>query len=403
MKRKLDLRTGRPVWLSYRCPALPATRLTRDVKADVLIVGMGISGAMAAEELSARGLSVVVVDRRGPLAGSTPATTALVQYEIDQPVSLLAAKVGRDMAQRAWQRSRLAVTNLKARIEELGISCALSPRQSLYVAGNVLDAGGLRAEVAARAEAGLYASYLTAGELRERFGLERGGAILSHDNLALDPRKLAAGLFRKAVERKARLFAPAEVTGFETDRDGMTASTRDGPAIRAGHVVLATGYELVDPVPDTRHQVISTWAIATAPQKSALWPAEAFIWEASDPYLYVRATSDGRVICGGEDEDFTNEEARDALISRKTERLSQKLGKLLPRIDPTPTHAWAGAFGSTTTGMPFIGKVPGHPRILSVMGYGGNGITYSRIAAELVATTLTGGTDRDADIFALNR
>ena len=89
MKRKLDLRTGRPVWFAYRAPAVPTHKLTRDVKTDVAVVGMGISGAMMAEALTARGLSVVCIDRRGPMKGSTPATTALVQFEIDQPLTKL--------------------------------------------------------------------------------------------------------------------------------------------------------------------------------------------------------------------------------------------------------------------------------------------------------------------------
>ena len=50
------------------------------------------------------------------------------------------------------------------------------------------------------------------------------------------------------------------------------------------------------------------------------------IWEASDPYLYIRTTPDGRVICGGEDEDFADDEKRDALIPRKTATLRRKLG-----------------------------------------------------------------------------
>ena len=33
------------------------------------------------------------------------------------------------------------------------------------------------------------------------------------------------------------------------------------------------------------------------------------------------------------------------------------------------------------------------------MGYGGNGITFSRIAAELIATELRGQDDADADLF----
>jgi glycine/D-amino acid oxidase-like deaminating enzyme len=46
------------------------------------------------------------------------------------------------------------------------------------------------------------------------------------------------------------------------------------------------------------------------------------IWEASDPYLYLRTTPDGRIICGGEDEDFSDEAARDRLLGRKP-RLSR--------------------------------------------------------------------------------
>lgn len=403
MQRKLDLRTGRPVWLDYRTGKIPFKPLKRDVTADVLVVGMGISGAMIAEELTGRGLDVIAIDRRGPLLGSTPATTALVQYEIDQPLHMLSARIGKTAAQRAWRRSRIAVTNLKSRIEELRIACNLAERPSIYLAGDVLDADGLREETQARRDAGLHASFLTRAELKREFTIDRGAAIVSRGNLALDPRKLSAGLLAIAASRKARLFAPVEATGFTRSGERVHVSTREGPEIRVSHVVLATGYELTDLVPATRHRIISTWAIATAPQKQALWPQQAFIWEASDPYLYMRTTADGRIICGGEDEDFSDEEARDALIPAKTRELTRKLGKLLPSIDPTPTHAWAGAFGTTTTGLPFIGRVPSHPGILAVQGYGGNGITYSRIAAELVATTLTGGTDPDADILGFDR
>ena len=44
-------------------------------------------------------------------------------------------------------------------------------------------------------------------------------------------------------------------------------TTEGGPVISAGHVVLATGYELAPFVPAKDHRIISTWAIATRPQK----------------------------------------------------------------------------------------------------------------------------------------
>jgi glycine/D-amino acid oxidase-like deaminating enzyme len=145
--------------------------------------------------------------------------------------------------------------------------------------------------------------------------------------------------------------------------------------------------------------VISPYAIATKPQPTKLWPTQAFVWEASDPYLYIRTTPDGRVICGGEDEEFEDEARRDALIARKAATIAGKLKALFPALDATPDYTWAGAFGSTGSGLPIIATVPGKPRLFAAMGYGGNGITWSRIAAEQITAAVTGREDRDTDLF----
>lgn len=403
MARKLDLRSGRPVWFAYRAPSVPTEKLTRDVKTDVLIVGMGISGAMAAETLTAAGHSVICTDRRGPLQGSTAATTALVQFELDQPLTKLSAMVGKADAGQAWRRSRLAVSNLSGRIAELGIDCNLTPSSALYLAGDVLDPSALRDEAEARRQVGIGASYLTRKALADSFGIDRAGAILSHGNLALDPRKLTAGLLLKTLQRKARFYAPVQATAIEDRSDQVVVATSGGPTITARHLVLATGYELTDIMPKTAHSVVSTWAIATAPQPKNIWPGSALIWEASDPYLYLRATEDGRVICGGEDEDFTDEARRDELIADKAKRLAKKLHRLLPRLDVRPEFAWTGSFGTTSTGMPYIGALPRHPRIHAVMGYGGNGISFSQIASEIVASAIGGVEDSDAKLFSFSR
>jgi glycine/D-amino acid oxidase-like deaminating enzyme len=318
MARKLDLRTGRTVWQANRAPSVPTQKLSRDIKTEVLVVGMGVSGAMIAEQLTADGRDVAMIDRRGPLLGSTLATTALVQFEIDQPLTKLMTQIGRPDAERAWRRSRLAVSNLVERIEELGISCDAVRRNSLYLAGNSLGAADLRTEADARRAAGIGAEYLARGALQARYGIKRDAAILSHGNVALDPRKLVAGLLNLAAQRKARLYAPVEAITMRHAKDEVVVETASGPTIRAKHVVLATGYELMDGIDAPRHQIISTWAIATAPQKRALWPEHCHIWEASDPYLYMRTTSDGRVVAGGEDEDCTDEDRRDGLIGKKT-------------------------------------------------------------------------------------
>ncbi|MBX3531765.1 MAG: FAD-binding oxidoreductase [Rhizobiaceae bacterium] len=403
MRRKLDLRTGRPVWTAYRAPKVPVEALRRDMACDALVIGMGVSGALIAEALTGAGLSVIAIDRRGPLLGSTAATTALVQFEVDQPLTKLVPRIGRDAAERAWQRSRLAVTNLAGRIDRLGIACNASLRPSLLLAGDVLDPAGLETEALARRSVGIGAEFLPRKVLKAEFGFARDGAILSTGNIQLDPRKLSAGMLNLARQRGATFFAPVEATALEHDAGGVTVATKNGPAIRAGHVVLATGYELMDIVPKVPHSVVSTWALATVRQKHTPWPREAFVWEASDPYLYARVTHDGRIVCGGEDEEFTDEEARDALIGEKTSAILAKLKKLVPDADMRAEFAWTGSFGTTPTGLPYVGAIPRHPRIFAAMGYGGNGITFSQMASELILNAIEGREDRDAALFSLSR
>lgn len=400
--RRLDLRTGKPVWLGYKRPKMTEQSLRRSVSTDVLIVGMGISGAMCADILTDAGHQVIAIDRRGASQGSTPATTALVQYDLDVPLMQLRRSIGNDKANRAWRRARLAVDNLRDRIVELGIDARMSPRSGLYLAGSRLTGSSLREEAEARSDAGLSARYLTASRLQDHFGINRSGAILSHGHLALDPVSLTAGLFAHAAKRGAGLYAPEEAVSIEHGRRWVTVSLASGLEISARFVVLATGYELLVGLEDERHRVISTWAIATGRHpKKALWPGEALIWEASDPYLYMRTTHDSRVICGGEDGEFQDEARRDELLPEKSKRIARKLAALFPALDTTPEFAWAGTFGITATGLPLIGAVPNKPRLLALMGYGGNGITYSRIAAELALGWVEGRADTDQDVFAL--
>jgi glycine/D-amino acid oxidase-like deaminating enzyme len=396
--RPKDLRTGRSIWQQHRAPPLPHRPLQRNVETDVLVIGAGITGAMVADALRDSDLSVVVVDRRGPAKGSTTASTALVQYAIDTPLIHLARKIGKRDAERAWRRSRLAVDALAARLRELGVADVVS-RDSLYLAGNVLDRDALEREHDVRRAAGLASRFLDRKALRERFGIARSAALLGYGNLAIDPKKATLALLNAAAAANTRIFCPVDIVGIDARRSGVIATAANGRQIHCRHLVFATGYEVPKRVPRKGHQIISTWAIATVRQPRRLWPEQCMIWEASEPYLYLRTSPDGRIICGGEDEDFSDEAARDALLTRKTATLRRKLARLIRGADTTAEFAWTGSFGSSATGLPRIGQIPGMPCCWAALGYGGNGTTYSRIAADIIANALAGRRDADADLY----
>jgi glycine/D-amino acid oxidase-like deaminating enzyme len=400
---KRDLRSGHSIWQRRPLAGVPEKRLARDTSCDVLVVGAGISGALVAEQLTDARLSVVIIDRRGAVRGSTLASTALLQYEIDTPLGKLAKRIGLARAERIWRRSKLALDTLRERTRRLGITAASAEKSSLYLEGNVLDPAGLRAEARARRRAGFEVRVLSAEDVRRDYGIAGRSGLLGYNNLEANPRRLAMGFLRVALARGARLYAPVEAVAVEPHASGVTVLTDKAATIRARHVVFATGYELAKGVPSKGHSIATTWALATRPQPRGLWAGHGFIWEASDPYLYLRVGPGGRIICGGEDEAFSDAETRDALTGSKIAAIEAKLAKLLPDIDPRADYAWCGNFGGSTTGTPSIGPVPGMKHCYAVLGYGGNGITFSMMAAQIVRAGICGDGDSDADLFSFTR
>jgi glycine/D-amino acid oxidase-like deaminating enzyme len=401
LTRKRNLRNGNTVWTTYTVPKLLGPRLRRSTHAAVVVVGAGSSGAFIAQSLAEAGMRPLIVDRRrAAVLGSTAASTALLQFELDVPLGMLSTSIGRRKAEQVWIASRDAVNELRTRTRRLGIDAQLETRPSLYLAGNVLDAKGLKREVFLRQRIGLASEFLDRKSLRHHFGIEREAALLNHGNAEANPLELAAGYLRSAIKAGAHFHAPHEIVDLHCHPRGTTLLTDDGIEIHAGHVVLCTGYELAKIVPPNNNQIMSTWAIATRTQPQAIWPQKALIWEASEPYLYMRTTGDGRVICGGEDEEFSDAEKRDLLTQAKARRIEKKLNRLFPKLDARAVVSWSGSFGTGPNGMPTIGEIPGYPKCYAVMGYGGNGITFSMLASKLITAAIQRKKSSDATLFA---
>ena len=396
---KRDLRTGRSLWADSPGLGVPVRPLKTAISVDVAIIGAGISGAFMAHELS-RDHTVAVLDRRPPLTGSTIASTALLQWEIDLPLTALAEKIGMAKAKRAYLRSRSAVDALKRIVADERIVCGLKDKSSLYLAGDDHGHRALEAEATARAAIGLESRYVGPDGLRAQFGIDRTGAIVSQGSASGDPARLAAGLLRRAQAAGARVYSPVEVVEAASDPDGVTLLTDAGHAVRARTVVFCCGYEFPKGVPTPGAKVISTWALASKPrQRCPAWLKDTLVWEASDPYLYFRMGGDGRLIVGGEDEASPDAHADRAKLKRKCETISAKLTALLPEVAFEVDYSWAGAFGESATGLPSIAPVPDMDHAWAVMGFGGNGITYSVIASQVVSAAIRGGTDADADLY----
>lgn len=396
-----DLHGGRSPWFA-RLPRPTRHLLTDNIRCEALIVGCGITGALMAERLTRQGLDVVLVDRELPGHGSTAASTAMLLWEIDRSLSELTDLYGFERAVRAYRASFDAVGGLQDLMRDLALPCEMRRKSSLYLAAGE-DAGSLIAEHGLRHRAGLPGTFLDHRALLSTYEIARAGAIVSPNSADCDPLQMAVGLLTVAHGRGAR-FYEAEAVRYDCASHGVGVSTSEGRIIEARHVILATGYVMPDIVETKVQSPSSSWAIATAPQPDRLWRDGVLIWEDSKDYLYARSTPSGRIIIGGEDSDeIIDPDARDALIATKSDILQQRLKALWPRAELNVSHRWAGTFDTTRDGLPLIGPVPNHPGVFAAYGYGGNGITFSYMAAQLLGDLIGGQRSPLLDDFALDR
>ena len=369
-----------------------------------MVVGAGVTGALCADALTQEGLSVIVVDKREPGLGSTSASTALLQYELDVPLIELTRKLGERRATDAYRAALAGVRAAKRISESLRVDVGFHSRPTLYIASSRKDARSFAKERQARRAIGLPCELLTKADLREITDFNAPAALRTTAGAEVDPWRLTQALLERSRKRGARIYGRTTVRRIVRASRYLEVATNRGK-LRASHVVIATGYEAEQFLPKPVARLHSTYAIATEPVASFDgWPGRSLIWESARPYLYMRTTQDNRIMVGGLDDPFRDPKERDRRVSAKGRRLLSKTRRHFPRIEMEIAVAWAGTFGETKDSLPFVGAHPGmDERLLFALAYGANGIPFACVAAAIIAAGITGKRHRFEHTFIFDR
>lgn len=399
----MDLHTGQPLWRAINPPGLSFPALAGDLQCEVAVIGGGVTGALVGYRLAREGIDAVLVDRGQPGEGSTAASTGLLQYEIDTPLAELIGKVGRDKAVHAYRRGVRAIDEIEELTRELGDSCGFSRRESLYFASHWCDRAGLKREFASRREIGLPVKWLARRELADISSIRAAGAILSAEDGQIDPYRFTQKLLAAASANGLRIFGDSHVASTAESDDGVVVQTSQG-RLAARSLVVATGYVAHELLAAAPGNLQSTYVVASQPvSETAGWPNGCLLWETARPYFYARQTHDHRLLIGGGDTAFAEDHERDGLVEKKTAALIARFNKLFPTIPFIADYAWAGTFAETKDGLAYIGLPPGKSRTYYALGYGGNGITFSAIAAPLLVDLICDRPNPDAAVFSFGR
>ncbi|MGW4207308.1 NAD(P)/FAD-dependent oxidoreductase [Lentzea sp. NPDC004789] len=354
------------------------------MRPDVVVVGAGIIGAACAQALTARGLDVVVLDRRGPASGTSAAGEGNVLVSDKEPgPELELAKASRELWPSLAQ---------DAEWEEKG---------GLVVATTAEAAEPLRAFAAKQRAAGIDACELTAAEAlthEPHLNPEITAAVHYLQDAQLNPVKAT-----KALLRGIRVIG-AEVS----TTDGRSVTTSDG-VISCGAVVDAAGpwarhfgvnvlprrgvVLVTTPIPGTiRHKVYDADYVGAVASDDADLQTSGV----------VESTQAGTVLIGSSRQ---RKGFDDTIESEVLKALARKAIALFPMLAQVPVmRAYGGFRPYAPDHLPIIGADPRTPGLWHATGHEGAGVGLAPATGRLLAELLTGATPHvDPHPFRVDR
>lgn len=401
----MKLKSPEPFWLVKDGLKHSYPSLRENIETEILIIGGGITGSLLAHQMMKDGYKTILVDRREIGNGSTSATTSMLQYEIDVPLFELSKIIGRKGAEKSYWACYDSIDNLQKIAKEVNSDCGFRKKESLYFAAFKKDVDDLKKEFEARKSAKFPVKWLSKEEIKKKFKIDNTfGGILSEQGGSIDAFCLAHDILHFNHKKGLKIFDKTDIIKFDYKKNGVTATTDYGNTIKAKKVIFCNGFESTEIIKDKFVNLLSTYAIVGEQhEKNHKELNDLLVWNTAEPYIYMRTTDDNRILIGGEDEEFVDAQKRDSLLFDKEKKLVKKLDKYLPENNFRTDFVWAGTFGETKDGLPYIGKHPNFPSAYFVLGFGGNGITFSVIGMEMASAFLKGKKHELTEYFRFRR
>lgn len=400
----MKLRSPEAFWLLKNGILNSYPKLQENTACDIVVLGAGITGSFISHALHNAGYDVVVIDKRDVANGSSAATTSMLQYEIDVPMIDLADMIGIPGAVECYRAGIESIDTLHEIVKKEKIDCGFDMKESLQVAHSKKAVKALRKEFEMREQYGFDVKWLSKDEIEERYKMKSHPGILSTKGASIDAFKFAHGLFHNNHKRGMRIFDHTTVDDIKYEEGGVQLKTDDGYTVDAKKIVFCTGFETMQMFKKKYADIVTTFACVSEQNLNLFDTLDnTLIWDTANPYIYMRTTDDKRLLVGGEDINYKYGPISEKVKNRKSAKLIKKLNKLFPEINFIEDYVWAGAFGVTKDGLPFIGTHPDFKNAIFVLGLGGNGITFSVQGMDLVLKILAGYTDNLLHYYRFDR
>lgn len=378
--------------------------LDHQEEAEVIIIGGGVTGAITAYYFSKLGIKVILVEKSRVAHGSTCVTTALLQYELDQNARKLAQRYPLDSVLKSYDLGLMALDELEKFIQEHGNKCSYAKRDTVLYTDKENDAPNLIEEYKVRKKHGLPVELI--GEENNPFMFSvKSGVHSIQGGAELDPFLYTHHLLEVGQQQGLKVYENTEVIDIDYLENGVKIQTTYGHHITGKIVIIATGYNISTFTKKKLGEKTITYNIVTKPLNSIEgWPEHILLRDNNTPYHYLRITSDNRIIIGGEDIPFTEQNMTESIAEKKYELLESKLKTMFPFLTNVEIeYRYCGMFATTSNDLGFIGKNPKQEKCWFNLGYGANGILFAILGGVMLTELYQGRTHPDLQLFSLER
>jgi glycine/D-amino acid oxidase-like deaminating enzyme/nitrite reductase/ring-hydroxylating ferredoxin subunit len=381
--------------------------LAEDTRADVVIIGAGISGMTTAYLLAREGKSVVVLDD-GPIGGGmTQRTTAHLVNALDDRYYELERLHGERGARLAAESHTAAIDRVEKIVNEEKIDCEFERLDGYLFVPPGDSKQQLEDELKAAHRAGL-----TGIEMVERAPIkdfDTGSCLRFPRQAQFHPLKYLTGLAQAIVRDGGRIYTGTHASKIEGGREARV-ETENGHVVAAGAIVVATNTPVNDRVAiHTKQAPYITYVIGARVPRGSV--ERALYWDTPDPYHYVRIESaegsddEGKkrdydiLIVGGED--HKTGQADDA--NKRYAYLERWTRTRWPMIEGIE-YRWSGQVMEPVDGLAFIGRNPmDADNVFVATGDSGNGMTHGTIAGILLTDLIQGRASEWEEIYEPSR
>ena len=379
----------------------PYPALEGELRADVCVVGGGLTGVNTALELAERGLSVILLEARCIGWGASGRNGGQLIRGIGHDVSGFARYVGQDGVRYLKQAGIDSVELVAERITRYGIECDLR--------WGFCELANTPAQFAAfKAEQDDLSALGYRHETR-LVGPERIQEVVASDQYAgglvdmgsghLHPLDLVQGEAFAAARLGVRIFEQSPVQRIE---HGPTVTLHCARGkVRAQRLVLGCNAHLDALEPHLSGKVLpaGSYVVATEPLPERLArlliPQNMALCDQKVGLDYYRLTADRRLLFGGACH-YSGRDPKDiaAYIRPKMLKVFPQLGDV--RID----YQWGGMIGITANRFPQLGRLSQQPNVYYAQGYSGHGLNVTHWSARLLAEAIAVGHSQGLDVFS---